>query len=269
MVRSNTQPTSPLSSSLDGLRTVEFRQVVRGYHTNEVDDYLERVAVEVEALQELYRQSNDLVKEETDRIAQLEQVVEQLQSGQSRSEPQSAALSDDTLQHMLMSAQEFVDETRAEAESEARVKVVEAEARARNLVREAEERARALIGDTERQFQEKIARLESIRTRLVGDVETVARYLENERGRLRSALGEMLTWIDEHVQPATSLLAQPPAESAQGLNANGTSSSTGESSSAGPVAGTTVDVSPTTVPGPGAESHRLEDSPNGRVGASH
>jgi DivIVA domain-containing protein len=209
---SNPAPSSS-SSSLDSLRTVEFRQTLRGYHIDDVDEYLERVAVEAEALQEQYRQSNDRIRQAADRIAQLEQMVQQLQREQvSPASGEPAAVSDDALQRTLMLAQKFVDQTQAEAEAEARAKVHEAEGHARNLLREAEERARSLTEDTERRLREDIARLESIRTQLAGDVETVARHMENERNRLRAALGEMLAWVDENVQPAASLLAQPPAE---------------------------------------------------------
>jgi len=211
--KSTTPASSSSSSSLDSLRTVEFRQTLRGYHIDDVDEYLERVAVEAEALQEQYRQSNDRIRQAADRIAQLEQMVQTLQREQANAPSREpAAVSDDTLQRTLMLAQKFVDQTQAEAEAEARAKVLEAEGHARNLLREAEERARSLTEDTERRLREDIARLESIRTQLAGDVETVARHMENERNRLRAALGEMLAWVDEHVQPAASLLAQPAAE---------------------------------------------------------
>jgi hypothetical protein len=35
--------------------------------------------------------------------------------------------------------------------------------------------------------------------------------MENERNRLRGALSDMLTWVDEHVQPSGSILAQRTA----------------------------------------------------------
>jgi carbonic anhydrase len=40
----------PPPSALDRLRTVEFRQTLRGYHIDDVDRYLEAVAAEVDAL---------------------------------------------------------------------------------------------------------------------------------------------------------------------------------------------------------------------------
>ncbi|HUO49537.1 MAG TPA: DivIVA domain-containing protein, partial [Acidimicrobiales bacterium] len=209
--KSSNQPSGSQSPSLDSLRTVEFRQTLRGYHIDDVDEYLERVAVEAEALQEQFRQSNERLKQAADRIAQLEQMVQQLQREQPATAAATAgpAVTDDSLQRTLLLAQKFVDQTQAEAEAEARAKVAEAEGHARNLLREAEEKARSLTEDTERRLREEISRLESIRTQLAGDVETIARHMENERNRLRGALGEMLAWVDEHVQPAATLLAQP------------------------------------------------------------
>ncbi len=207
--------SSSQQSSLDSLRTVEFRQTLRGYHIDDVDEYLERVAVEAEALQEQMRQAGDRTRQAAERIAQLEQALQQMeyQLEQSQSQPQPSAptpaASDDSLQRTLLLAQKFVDQTEAEAEAQARSTLADAEARARTMVGDAEARARALTEESERHLREDISRLESIRTQLAGDVETIARHLDTERNRLRSALGEMLSWVDEHVQPAASLLAQP------------------------------------------------------------
>ena len=37
-------------SALDSLRTVEFRETLKGYHRDDVDEYLEKAAVEAEGL---------------------------------------------------------------------------------------------------------------------------------------------------------------------------------------------------------------------------
>jgi cell division initiation protein len=195
-------------SSLDSLRTVEFRQTLRGYHIDDVDEYLERVAVDAEALQEQVRQAGERLKQAAERIAQLEGMLQEAQLQPQSSGPQ---VSDDTLQRTLLLAQKFVDQTHAEAEAQARVLVADAEERARRVLGEAEQRAKSVTEDTERHLREEITRLESIRTQLAGDVETIARHMENERNRLRGALSDMLNWVDEHVQPAGSLLAQRPA----------------------------------------------------------
>ncbi|HUD17827.1 MAG TPA: DivIVA domain-containing protein [Acidimicrobiales bacterium] len=208
--------SSSQQSSLDSLRTVEFRQTLRGYHIDDVDEYLERVAIEAEALQEQMRQSADRMRQAAERIAQLEQSMQQLEQQlvQVQSQPSSpapATAPDDALQRTLLLAQKFVDQTEAEAEAQARSTLAEAEARAHTVLADAENRSRALTEETERKLREDISRLESIRTQLAGDVETIARHLDTERNRLRAALGDMLTWVDEHVQPAASLLAQQPS----------------------------------------------------------
>jgi DivIVA domain-containing protein len=193
------------TSSLDSLRTVEFRQTLRGYHIDDVDEYLERVAVDAEALQEQMRQAGDRLKQAAERIAQLEAMLQEAQQAQPAAGP---AVADDTLQRTLVLAQKFIDQTQAEAETQARVVVAEAENRARVLIGEAEKRAKSVTEDTERNLREEVGRLESLRTQLAGEVETVARHLDNERDRLRGALNEMLAWVEEHVQPAATLLAQ-------------------------------------------------------------
>jgi DivIVA domain-containing protein len=194
-------------SSLDSLRTVEFRQTLRGYHIDDVDEYLERVAVDAEALQEQVRQAGERLRQAAERIAQLEGMLQEQQL-----QPQaSAPVSDDTLQRTLLLAQKFVDQTQAEAEAQARVLVSDAEDRARRVLSEAELRAKSVTEDTERHLREEITRLESIRAQLAGEVETIGRHMENERNRLRGALSDMLTWVDEHVQPSGSILAQRTA----------------------------------------------------------
>ena len=63
-------------SALDSLRTVEFRETLKGYHRDDVDEYLEKAAVEAEGLQEQFRQANDRFRQAGERIAQLESALE-------------------------------------------------------------------------------------------------------------------------------------------------------------------------------------------------
>jgi DivIVA domain-containing protein len=202
--------------SIDSLRTVEFRTTIRGYHMDDVDEYLERVAVEAEELQEQMRLSADRMKQALERVSSLEAQLEQARRAQAQAAQQSVsapqpqveriseAPADDSLQRTLLLAQKFVDQTRTEAEIEARSLVSEAEVRARNIVGDAEEHVRAMTEDAERNLRDEVKRLDSHRTELVADVETIARHLEVERSRIRTALTEMLAWVDEHVQPPQS-----------------------------------------------------------------
>src|SRR5208283_281220 len=92
-------------SALDSLRTVEFRETLKGYHRDDVDEYLEKAAVEAEGLQEQHRQLSERLRQASERIAQLEEAIE------ARPEPSTASadalLQDDTLQRTFVAAQQF------------------------------------------------------------------------------------------------------------------------------------------------------------------
>ena len=72
------------------------------------------------------------------------------------------------------------------------------------MISDAESQARRLQAESEQRLREEIARLESNRSHLSHEVETMARQLETERERLRSALAEMLSWVDGNLQPVSS-----------------------------------------------------------------
>src|ERR1700683_3276786 len=62
------QPTQPI---LETLRTVEFRLGLKGYNVDEVDEYLEKAALEAERLQEQLRQTIERLRQAGERIAPL------------------------------------------------------------------------------------------------------------------------------------------------------------------------------------------------------
>jgi DivIVA domain-containing protein len=204
------------SSILDTLRTVEFRLGLKGYNVDEVDEYLDRAAQESEALQEHVRQLNERLRQASDRIGQLERERRSGPGEEAASEggaPAGAAsdgLSDETLQRTLVLAQKFVDQTKRESEAEAAAIVAKAEETAREAVETAKQQAVALQNESQQKLREEVARLESTRTQLATDVESMARHLESERNRLRGALSEILKWVDENVQPANSLMGVRP-----------------------------------------------------------
>ena len=227
--------SSPTASSiLDTLRTVEFRLGIKGYNVDEVDEYLDRAAQEAEALQENLRQLNDRLRQAGDRIVALEKEVrDTVAEAATQAVPAPApapapvtavapvpapststaveqAPSDETLQRTLLLAQRFVDQLKRESESEAAATVAQAEAKARATVAEAEQAAKTLEYESQRQVREEVARLEASRNELATDVESMARHLESERNRLREALTEILSWVDENVQPTNSLMGVRP-----------------------------------------------------------
>jgi DivIVA domain-containing protein len=186
-------------TALETLRTVEFRLGLRGYDVDEVDDYLEKVAVEADALQEQLRQMTDRLRQAAERIAQLESAkaaeteVEDLVPPVAAAEVVAGA---DSLARTLELAQRFVDQTRQEAEAEA-TKTISA----------AREQAHKLQSDAEERFKTDLSRLEGLKSKLTGDVESMARQLESERTRLRASLSEMIQWIEDNVQPGAAIMA--------------------------------------------------------------
>jgi DivIVA domain-containing protein len=121
-------------SALDSLRTVEFRETLKGYHRDDVDEYLEKAAVEAEGLQEQLRQSGERLRQAAERISQLETQLEQQPVAVTKSE---ASVPDDTLQRTLLLAQKFVDETKADSEAQASRIIAEADAKARQMTEQA------------------------------------------------------------------------------------------------------------------------------------
>jgi DivIVA domain-containing protein len=198
-------------SALDSLRTVEFRETLKGYHRDDVDEYLEKAAVEAEGLQEQLRQTGERLRQAGERISQLEQAVDhQPPPAPVVAEP---AIQDETLQRTLLLAQKFVDETKSDSEARAAKILSDADARARSVLADAETKAGQLAAESERRLREEVSRLEGIRGQLSGDVESMARHLESERTRLRTSLSEVIKWIDENVQPAATLAGRPVAPS--------------------------------------------------------
>ncbi len=185
-------------SALDSLRTVEFRETLKGYHRDDVDEYLEKAAVEAEGLQEQLRQGGERLRQAAERISKLEAELEQ------KPEPQQveAAVPDDTLQRTLLLAQKFVDETKADSETQAARILAEADAKARLLTDQAQAQASQIATESEERLRDEINRLEVARSKLANEVETMSRHLESERQRLRTALGDILKWVDDNVHPA-------------------------------------------------------------------
>ena len=208
----------PAPSILETLRTVEFRLGLKGYNVDEVDEYLEKAAVEAEGLQEQFRQANERLRQATERISQLE--AERGRAGGPGGGRRPPPSSDDTLQHTLLLAQKFVDQTKRESEAEAAELVSQAEEKARTTLAQAEEEARQLTTDAERRPARggHPAR---------GDAGP-AGLRRGEHGppprgasgrRLRTALAEVLKWVEENIQPASSLMALRPHDEEKAADA--------------------------------------------------
>lgn len=212
----SSQPT------LDTLRTVEFRLGLKGYNVDEVDEYLEKAAVEAEQVQSRLRAADDRVRAAEERLRQAREKISQLEAGISQPRPADAAqegaaqpaapqasidaASMESLEKTLLLAQRFVEQTKRESEAEAA-----------GIVARAEEQARQLATEAEKRLRDDVDRLEAQRARLSKEVDTVGKHLEEQRGKIRASLQEMLTWVED------SLTTGPYATSESSSPSPGTS----------------------------------------------
>ena len=67
--------------ALELLRTIEFGFQLKGYKIEDVDEYLERVTLEVDALRDQNRSILERLRQASEHIASLEQKLKQASSG--------------------------------------------------------------------------------------------------------------------------------------------------------------------------------------------
>jgi cell division initiation protein len=168
------------------LREVEFREKMRGYHPEDVDQFLERVAAGIEVLQDRLRQSLERTQRAEAQVAE-------------------AGGADDALRRTLVLAQRTADLAVQEAREQAARLLAGAEQQAQAMIADGEERARRAHEDALIDVRNELAKLESSRQQLQLDVETLTRWVEEHKLHLSSALQDALTRI-EH----TELLSPPP-----------------------------------------------------------
>ncbi|MBI3257798.1 MAG: DivIVA domain-containing protein [Actinobacteria bacterium] len=148
------------------LREVEFREQWRGYSPDEVDEFLERLAVAVEALQ-----------------AQLRDAMRRVELAEQRSGEKED--SGDELRRTLVLAQRTADAA-----------VEEARRQAEDMVADAQERAAMIIDDASRHADEVLGALLEHRAMLEEDVEGLNAYVLQYRKRLQRELREGLSWLE-------------------------------------------------------------------------
>jgi cell division initiation protein len=145
---------------------VEFSVKLRGYDLEQVDDFLDRMADGIEALQQQLRQT-------TERAVRAEQLAA------------DNAETEQALRRTLVVAQRTADEVIAEAEADAARRREDAEATARSIIVAAEAEAARLASEAQRKLRDDIAALERARDALQADVDALDRHVAEERDRLR------------------------------------------------------------------------------------
>lgn len=176
------------------LREVEFREKMRGYHPEDVDHFLEEVAVGVENL-----------------LDRLRQAIERAQRAEA-----SAAESgnDDTLRKTLVLAQRTADMAVQEAREQASRILGGAEQQAQAILADAEERGRRMLEDAVAESRIELTKLESLRVQSQKDVDGLTRWLEEHKAHLQQTLMDALTAVDRAgtlwAPPSTRAVEVPP-----------------------------------------------------------
>jgi cell division initiation protein len=170
------------------LREVEFREKLRGYNQDDVDEFLERAAAGVELLHDRLRQAMERAMRAEQRVADLPD-------------------DDDALRRTLVLAQRTADMAVKESQQQARETIVNAQNEARAMVTEAEERAQRTTEEAERDLRQELVRLENARQQLHKDIIILERHVEEERTRMRAALANAAAWVDQNL----SGMAPPPS----------------------------------------------------------
>ncbi len=183
------------------LREVEFSSSLRGYNTDEVDEFLEKVADGVDKLQGEVRAASE-------RAEAAERTV--------REHP--ALEDEESIRRTLVLAQRTADLAVREAQDEATLILERARSEAETLVGDARDSASRMTSEAERRLREEVSRLGTSRDELRKEIGTLLSLLEAERERLTETLGAALRYVERSMSPSDELLAAAPALSRAGAS---------------------------------------------------
>ncbi|MDQ3570130.1 MAG: DivIVA domain-containing protein [Actinomycetota bacterium] len=171
--------------SPETIRTVEFRERLRGYNQDDVDQFLERMAAGVEILQQRLRDASE-------RATRAEERAHQADGG-------------DSIRQTLEMAQRVADEAMEKARDQAARLVEAAQAEAQALTADAEGQAERLAEEA----RADVRRLEAARQKLGADVTRLERCVAEARDRAQASLADAVRQLDHLVpDPAPLPVAQ-------------------------------------------------------------
>ncbi|MDQ2754379.1 MAG: DivIVA domain-containing protein [Actinomycetota bacterium] len=169
------------------LREVEFREKMRGYHPEDVDQFLEQVAAGLEVLQDRLRQA-----------------VERAQRAEHAAS--DAGGNDETLRRTLVLAQRTADLAVQEAREQAARVLAGAEQQAQSMLSEADERSRRAYDEAVVEVRAEVLKLEALRQQLQTEVDAIKRWVDEHRTHLLGALEDAAATVER-----IGTLSTPPA----------------------------------------------------------
>jgi DivIVA domain-containing protein len=185
------------------INEVEFPLKVRGYDPDEVDDFLERMAVGVGQLQERLEELAERAAVAERRAAELEKQVKEAGSARAAGGPagdrpaMTPVQETEQLSRTLAMAQRFVDQAMKEAQDEADKLVAEATDRSRQMHTQTDVEVERLRNEAQADIADEVRQLEDARASLQGDVEALTRHADDQRARLRASLAEFERLLDD------------------------------------------------------------------------
>ncbi|GAC1386108.1 MAG: hypothetical protein NVSMB4_13330 [Acidimicrobiales bacterium] len=218
------------------LREVEFREKLRGYHPDDVDDFLEEAAVAVEGLL-LRLHSAEQARPSTPTTEYQASVRDVAADDVARVEPpgmpaevpgvgdedarkdhrvpapsltgvSGAGVSEQTLSRTLLLAQQTADAVVADAHAEAERVLAGAHSQAERIVAEAETAAATMSSAAVARAEQSISELEEQRAGLEHEVVSLRSWAMQQRDRLREGLTEQVRSLD--IWLATSAQSAKP-----------------------------------------------------------
>lgn len=208
------------------IREVEFRERMRGYHQDDVDAFLERVAEGVEVLERELADARRRIRELEARLA----LADEQRSQESAAGVEVDLDPDSVIGRTLRLAQETAQTLRRDAEAEAEALRREAATQAARVVDEAKARAAALEEEFRSRFEREAAEVRARSDRLAASLAGVIERLQAE-GRIEGSLRELArharSVVDDLVADGSLLakdaagLAAEAAEAAGGARSGG------------------------------------------------
>ncbi|HVB06678.1 MAG TPA: DivIVA domain-containing protein [Acidimicrobiales bacterium] len=166
---------------------MEFRDRLRGYDTDEVDEFLEKVAIGVDELHE---------------------EISSLQGRADRAERQMETLpptDDDSLRRTLVLAQRTADLAIHEAREEAARLLEQARSQADGMLSEARQSASAMRSEAERDLQARVEHLGEEHDRLTRQIGVLTSLVDGERTRITEALSSLLGFVGDALSVSPEL----------------------------------------------------------------
>lgn len=190
------------------IREVEFREKIRGYNPDDVDDFLEQVALAFESIEDRLRTTP--AQAEANRTAILPQIeTKDIRSGSSitsaplerTKDPVFQEFADDTIQRTLLLAQKTADMTVSRAEEQAEITVQEAKAKAEVLENQAQLRAREIVDEAVNHARDEVLDLAKSKDRLLGELNQLTSKVVSVKSQVKQLLEVVLQQVDESFAP--------------------------------------------------------------------